>query len=205
MPPAQLRAPAEVRVVWDGQSYLLAPTVGRKVPEQAMAGTGIPHAVVAVNGQGWVNLTPTAAARVRPQARSGLDVLVMFGGLSDVIGGYTGTQSYDLAVDYKDQAVGWGFDATIMCTWPAVGPNAAGTGFPDAGDQDEIDTYNALVLANTGGWDAVVDMSDDPRMNDATDLTYWHPDRLHFTEAGSGVAAALIRPVLLDVIDSLTP
>jgi hypothetical protein len=199
MAPARLRAPAPVRVVFDGQSFLNWPAAPDNVPSVLMHGNGVPWHNVAVDGQGWGVLATTQAARLFPQARPSplLDVLVMVGGWSDIVyDGETGEATHAFAVAYADAARAAGFDQVICATIPASGPNILGLGIPTSTDYERIDAYNALVMADADGdFDAVVDLAVAP-LDDATNATYFLGDKLHFRAAGAAAAAELIRPVL---------
>jgi lysophospholipase L1-like esterase len=198
---ARLRLPAPIRVVFDGQSHNETPAPPNSIPDFLMHGRAIPWVEVAVGGAGWDELDPTQAARLFPQVRSGLtDVLIMNGGQGDVLDlGYTGAQAYTAAVDYKNAAVAAGFDAVLITTQPAF---AAGV-YPITGPMlTARAAYNALVLANSGGFDAVADISVDP-LDDATDTTYFQFDRLHLTAVGAEAAADLIAPALDALLASL--
>jgi lysophospholipase L1-like esterase len=57
--------------------------------------------------------------------------------------------------------------------------------------------YNALVLANSAGADAVVDVASDSHLTDPTNTTYFSSDTIHLVDAGYAVVAGLVRPVVL--------
>lgn len=44
--------------------------------------------------------------------------------------------------------------------------------------------YNALIVANRGGADQVVDLTQDPRLADPMNATYFYSDHLHLVDAG---------------------
>lgn len=56
--------------------------------------------------------------------------------------------------------------------------------------------YNALVIANSAGADFVVDFSDDPDLDDATDETYFDPDGTHLQQAAVAKQAVLIKAAI---------
>lgn len=197
-----LRPPADVRVVWDGQSHASVPAYPNRMPDYAMAGINVPFTVVAVGGAGWDELDPTVNTRLFDQVRTGkTDVLVMCaGGIGDIFDlGYTGAQTYTAAVDYKNAAVAAGFDACLITTTFTVGPAVYA---PTAGQLQAIADYNALVLANSGAFDAVVDITAAP-LNDPTNSTYFDIDQLHLKATGAAVAGGRLTGPLETLIASL--
>lgn len=210
---AQLRGPAPVRVVWDGQSHNRVPAAPDNAPTRAMTGLGVPWANVANSGWGWESgggvggLAPSAPTRRDPQARgNGQTILMMLGGQGDATNGSgengqaDAEECYARAERYRDSAYAAGFDLVVGFTYPAIGPDVLGTGRPSPSEQAAIDGHNALMLDNADDWAAVVDCRTPP-LDDATDPTYYQIDRTHLTVAGAQVLADLIRPVLLDLID----
>lgn len=201
MATAQLRAPAPVRVVFDGQSHLNIPET-YPAPYHAMLGSGIPWHNVAVNGQGWGALVADQSTRLFPQARPSplVDILVMVGGWSDLVpsavGPVDGETAHARAVTYAENARAAGFDYVICSTVPGTGPNVLNLGIPTTGQYEEIDTYNALVMADTAGdFDASVDISTAP-LDDATNGTYYLFDRLHFLNPGAIEVGARLRAAI---------
>jgi lysophospholipase L1-like esterase len=199
MPRGRFRAPAPVRVVFDGQSMNVIPSYPDNAPWFAMSGRNIPWANVAINGQGWYDLTPTINTRLAPQARNRagcIDVLVMNGGQGDVLnaspsGGQTGAVCYQRAIDYADLARDIGFQYVILATWSAWGADMLGTGRPTPAEAAARSSYNALALANSGGFDAVADVSVAP-LNDATNLDYFQFDRLHLSQDGAKIMGSIL-------------
>lgn len=193
----RLRAPAPVRVVFDGQSRITA--ASGNPPAYVMAGTGVPWVTVAVPGDGWYDLTATAATRLWPQARTtGTDVLVLAGGEGDIwnaapSGQQTGAVAYARLVAYADAARTAGFDAVIACTAPPAGPDVLGTGRPTPSEVEALDGYNALIRGSDE-FDAVADVA--AALPDATDTDLFLIDRTHLTAAGAQVSASVIAPVL---------
>lgn len=202
--PVRLRAPAPVRVVWDGQSQLRSPVGGPFVPDLAMRGSGVPWANVSVSGVGWdvdasggPGLSSTAQTRLFPQARTGTDVLVLCGGQSDAMWSSEidapdpAQIAYDATVTYTTAARAAGFDTVICCTWPSIHP--AYEGWPAL-----FAAYGDLVQASPGPWDAVVDLHVGD-LADGTSAAFIF-DGIHLSAHGARLAAALIRPVLADYL-----
>jgi len=54
---------------------------------------------------------------------------------------------------------------------------------------------NAHILGSAA-FDITVDIASDPDLDDPTDLTYYDPDGIHYTDAGSGVVASLMDTAL---------
>lgn len=218
MTKARLRGPAPVRVVFDGQSHNNVPAPPVNMPTVVMKGLDIPWVNVAISGYGWGSgpsnnggLAGSASVRLWPQVRNRAgctDILVMCGGQGDILngssdsGGQTGAVVYQRAIDYADNARAAGFDLILITTSPPIGPDVLGTGRPTPEEQQAIDDYNTLILANSGDFDAVANISVPP-LNDATNLTYFQIDYTHFTAAGAQAAANIIKPVLIGLIDAL--
>ena len=203
------RAPAPVRVVFDGQSLNLVPIDHPELsfPARVMAGRGIPWHNAAVSGVGWAWLAGDASTRLFPQARARVgctDILVMQGGQTDIFLNHTGAEVYDLAVDYAIAARSAGFDKVILTTMPAMGPTTGSPPVPTAPQWAEALAHNVLVRSNSGGFDGVADLYQGA-LTDATNPTYYMGDRLHFVAAGAQVAANIIAPVLDVVLDSISP
>lgn len=204
------RAPAPVRIVFDGQSMNNSPAPPNNVPTFLMHGRGLPWANVSISGEGWLDLTATVTTRLFPQARnrSGCtDILIMFGGQGDMWnslpnGQQTGAVTYQRAIDYADAARGAGFDKVLIVACPTAGPNVLGTGRPTPSESQALIDYNALILANSGGFDAVADVSVSP-FDDATNATYFAIDRTHLTAVGAETAASYIAPELDMLLASL--
>lgn len=56
--------------------------------------------------------------------------------------------------------------------------------------------YNTLVLANTAGADAVVDLAAISQLADPTNVLYFAADRLHLVDAGYALIEAAFRPAI---------
>jgi lysophospholipase L1-like esterase len=172
------------------------------VPWRTMLGIDAPHIVVAQAGSGWEapdgGLAATAPGILFPQARNRagcIDILVMSGGQSDILNGASGATAHTRALDYANDARTAGFDAVLVTTMPplasSVVAGAWSTPFQD---------YNAAVLAD-GSWDAVADLwQESPWGDDPANLT----DGLHPSADAAQLFADIIRPVLVDLIESLT-
>lgn len=206
MSQGQLRGPAPVRVVFDGQSLNYTPAAPYNVPTRVMSGRHIPWTSVGIGGNGWFDLATTAATRLFPQVRDiagCTDILIMNGGQGDFLnaapsGQQSGATCYSRAVSYANAARAAGFDKIIITTHPAMGPDMLGTGRPTPLEATSLADYNTLVLANSGGFDAIADTSVAP-LNDATNTTYFDIDRLHFLAPGAQAAADIIS-IQLDII-----
>jgi hypothetical protein len=188
------------RVVFDGQSLLQTPAE-RPLPTALMVKCpGYDWTTVAVGGAGWGELGPgatgvePAARRLFPQVRPGrIDVLFMCGGQGDILDlGSTGAQAYTAATTYKNNAKAAGFDYVVITTMPAMGPqvfpSTPEAPRPTPAEYTAIADYNAAVLGNAGAFDLVMDISTAP-LNNATNMTYFAFDRLHFEVMGAERAA----------------
>jgi lysophospholipase L1-like esterase len=197
-----LRSQAPVRVVWDGQSMNNNPPPPNAMPNFAMSGLGVPWtADPAIGGTGWPALLTTIATRLGRHRRPGLDdILVMNGGQDGILTqGRTGAQVYADAIAYRDAAVALGFGPVMITTMP----DWADGFYTITGTMDTHKaSHNALVLANSGGFDAVVDISVAP-LNDALNTTYFAIDRLHLNATGAAAAGAILAPAIVSLIASL--
>lgn len=206
----RIRAAAPVRVVFDGQSMNVSPNYPNNAPNFAMKGKKVPWANVAVGGKGWGDLMVDINTRLRPQVRNQagcVDILVMNGGQGDMLneppsGGQDGVVCYQRAIDYGAAARALGFDYIILVTWSAMGPNMLGTGRPNPVEQQTINDYNALALANSGGFDGVVNVSVAP-FDDASELTYFMFDRLHLSPAGAEIYGERLWVGIQELIEGL--
>lgn len=213
MTQAKLRTPAPIRIVFDGQSLNNVPAYPMNMPHYVMANRFIPWVDVAISGMGWLDLTPTVATRLYPYARNRpgcVDILMLEGGQGDILNSGTGYESdhvdgattYTRAVTYANNARTAGFDYVLISNITPIGPNVLGTGRPTTSEESAIEDYQALILANSGGFDAVIDINQPP-LNDATNGTYFYVDRTHWVEEGARAAAAIISPVLDAFLGSL--
>lgn len=208
--PLRARQPAPVRVVFDGQSMLDVPVPPNSFPTFLMAGRGLPWISVGVDGNGWLDLTPTVGSRLYRQARNRAgctDVLILSGGQGDILntapnGQQSGATTYSRMVTYANNARAAGFAKVGCTTLPPVGPNVLGTGRPNGTEQTALTDLNVLILANSGGFDGVADISVAP-LDDATNTAYFNVDRTHLTAAGAKAAAAIVAPMLDAILASL--
>lgn len=202
---AQVRAPAPVRVVFDGQSMNWFPFPPYNMPTFAMSGTQIPYEIVAVSGTGWSELQDTIATRVHPQARNRdgcVDILVMNGGQSDILDtSLTGAELYDVVVDYATSAKAAGFTHVILATLPDMGADVQGdVGRPTEAEYQVIADFNELAIANSGEFDAVVDISSPPFDDAENPIYYRAEDRLHWTVTGAQEAATRFTEAIVSVL-----
>jgi lysophospholipase L1-like esterase len=193
-----LRPKAPVRPVFFGQSQLGTPAPPNNSPTFCMATTGLPWGVASLGGVGWEEWTaPLLGQYLYPQARAGLvNPLVMNGGTGDIVDlGRTGAQTYASAIAKRDLAEANGFGPTLITTHLPIGPFYS----PTAPMLQAIVDLNALTLANSGGFDAVVDIATDP-LDDPTDLTYYAIDQLHVNATGAAVMGQKMRTALLAML-----
>lgn len=197
----RLRPPAPLRVVFDGQSMLTVPAPPDDVATLAMAGLGVPWHNAAEAGSGWYEHLADTAEHLAPQARLAHDdLLVLWGGQADIlddapVGQQTGAATFQRLVDYATAAAGEGFDALLIVTCPAIGPDVLGTGRPTPTEAQALVDYNALIVSTFDPGSVV--RCDTAPFDDATDTTYFAADRTHLTAAGAAVAAGRIRDAIL--------
>lgn len=205
----QVRGPAPVRIVFDGQSMNLwppaelseTPYLDGLGPYPArlmrMAGLpGIPFANdIAIINTGWATLLTTAATRLYPQIRNRAgctDILVMSGGQTD-LPDVTGAQAYTRAVTYADAARAAGFDIIIATTNPGFDPNLNGNMTTKTND------YNTALEADADdAFDVVVSL--DAALDNFLDTDLFEGDRVHLRSEGAVLMAESVYPVLLSLL-----
>lgn len=139
-------------------------------------------------GVGWVpQSSGFRLIRVNPYGKSAdINVLSMVGGTQDYINGVTGAASYSAMCTYADYARSVGFDVVIAAT---TNPCGLITG----GNETKRVDGNTLVMADASNkFDYSVDVANDPRLDDPTDLTYYNADQTHLIAAGGAVMAELM-------------
>lgn len=201
---AAVRAPAETRAVFDGQSLCVWPPVefsadGRgPFPNRMMHGRAIPWVTVALGDHAWgdpgstdpMALFSTIETRLFPQIRQdGYDYLMLMGGSADIYRDHkTGAEVFARVVAYAEAARDAGFDQI----WAATIPPYGGALNPSPADLTAIADHNALMVANADGhFDIVMDVHQPP-LDDPTDRTYYEADEVHWVAAGAQAAAEII-------------
>jgi hypothetical protein len=193
MSPAALRPTPPVRICWSGQSMLGIPVAPRDVPYMATVQVGLPPwDNISHGGEGWAELladrlAELQAARLRP---ADVHVLAMDGGQDDIISPYpdtpTAAEAYAAAVAYATAGRTTGFDYVAISTMPAFGP-LFGRLTPD--EQVVWDATNALIVANSGGFDAVIRCDTPPFLDTSLAAGIFDIDRVHLTQRGGQVKA----------------
>jgi lysophospholipase L1-like esterase len=51
---------------------------------------------------------------------------------------------------------------------------------------------NTLIKSDATLYDSLIDLGADSRLQDATNVTYYNADKVHLTDTGYGVVAALV-------------
>jgi lysophospholipase L1-like esterase len=157
-----------------------------------MAGRPEPWVNVAISGTSLTVLATTLGARGQV-ARAYRDVTVVLTGASSDLGneGDTAAQAF---ADLEAVVAGWralGADRVIVATVPPAA-------FITAGEETARLELNALI--RTDGFDGVLDLAAAPELDDSADLTYYQADQIHLTPAGAAVAAALLEPLLDELL-----
>jgi hypothetical protein len=202
--------PDDVVTIAVGQSMLVVPAPSGAFGPALLA-LGSPAGVnVAHAGEGWLNLADRFAAEMAPLRRrrraTGLDLVLMDGGQGDILNAWpseppTAAVAYQRAIDYRDAVLAADTVTPtyfVISTWPMIGPDVLGTGRPSATESARWAEVNALIIANSGGFDAVARCDTAP-FDDATDLVYFHPDRTHLTPKGARIKAALLAAAALTI------
>ena len=183
--------PTHANVVFDGQSYNLAPSPEVSYPAQVMASSDDTWSVVALADTSWTVLATTADERTRPSG--GFDVLVMSGGFTDLAREYdTAEQVLADELAYAKAARARGFDAVIVLTIP---PSTVL--YDRLGQEAQRVEHNRLLLVESTGFDAVVNI-EVPCIDDPLSGCYF--DGTHYTELGAGIVAELVAPVVEAII-----
>jgi hypothetical protein len=186
-----------VRVVCDGQSIL------NTIPWQLHRALDVPVDNVAQNGLSITVLHEAghlALLESKLLPTSALNIWLFCGGNSDLSEEDSGQEIYDQLIAYKADVFALGdddlhYDLSIVTT---ITPNRFS---PILGHEDERLDFNELLLANTAGFDAVVDL-EVGIMADPESVAYQRIDGTHPTAVGANFAAyTLIAPVL----DTLLP
>lgn len=172
-----------------GQSMLRQPSGAERIPKQLLRGLNPfthHHSNTSAAGRGWDWWLADGLPDIQ-RSRAVADVFhigLYFGGTSDILGGATGATTYQRISDLDDLLV---FDYTIAVPIPP-----AGNAIFDAGEETERQAHNTLMLANSHGFDQVVNLW--ATLDDPTDTTYWEVDQLHLNLAGCDLAASLLIP-----------
>lgn len=183
---------SKARVVFDGQSLNATP-INHSYPRQLMTvlRSGVPWNNVAIGGTSWSTLDNTALQRTYSHAPlANYAILILCGGTSDILEGDDGATVVADMFNYSNAGRSGGFDYVIGTT---ITPNLAFTG----GQESIRTSANGFILAAVPAtFNAVVDFAADSRLSDASNLTYYNADGLHWTAAGADVAASLMAPAL---------
>lgn len=134
-------------------------------------------------------MTTNAAANVDTKKFGRNPISFIWGGVNDGVDGqtmYDRLQTYCLA----RRAAGW---KTIVCTEiDAQGANQISNGY----HATHYLALNILLRADHSFADGFADLGADPRLQDATDVTYYLSDLVHLTDAGYAVVASIVAPVI---------
>ena len=185
---------ARSRVVFIGQSLNLVP-FGSTYPDQLMASfPKVPYTNSAVGGAAWNGLTKVREFQVKPWAtRAAVSILIMNGGTTDIAVGATGADTYAAMGSYATWATSNGYDYVIGTT---ITPDTA---FSGPQETERLACNTAIMADASNYFDAQVDFMTDSRLTDAADTTYY-TGGIHWTAAGAGVAASVMKPTLASVL-----
>ena len=152
---------------------------------------------MATAGEGLAEIVNEAATEIDPNydSRKATNILSLWAGTNDLASGTTGSSCYTLLHDYCLARQAVGFKVIVFTTMPRANAGLI------AGFEAERQIYNGLIQANWSTFaDALVDVTTDSRLSDATDLTYFNSDGIHPTAAGDAVIWGLIKPQLMGLL-----
>jgi hypothetical protein len=123
----------------------------------------------------------TAAANVFPlyAPAAGWNIVSVWGGVNDIVGGSTATQVFGYLVSIHRELHRAGFRTIVNTVTPC------GTTTCTTGQQTTIATLNGLIRAQWWQFgDALADLNATTNLTDPTNTTYFYTDQLHMTDAG---------------------
>jgi lysophospholipase L1-like esterase len=158
----------------------------------ALLGTSWAEANYGVPGQSAELMNSDATTQIDPLFDSQLpkNIVIAWEGIGSINNANdTAAQAYAAMTTYIQGRQAAGFKVIVLTTmkWGTI----------TAPKEVIRQAYNALVLANSAGADAVVDVASDSRLSDPTNTTYFNGDTVHLTDAGYAVVAGLVRPAVL--------
>jgi lysophospholipase L1-like esterase len=143
-----------------------------------------------VSGQTVSDFSANAATEIDSNYRSALrrNVCVVWGGVNDANAGASAATIYDRLKTYwaARRAAGFKIVACTEIDAQDAGRNAVGwhsTLWP---------ALNTLIKSDATLYDSLVDLGADSRLQNALDTTYFNADKVHLTDTGYGVVAALV-------------
>lgn len=194
------RAAATVNLVFDGDSI----SAGWGAREQrldervaALLGGDVALHNVAAGGRPVHECLRLYDSLVAPLfvRSAACNVIAFHAGDNDINQGRDAEETYAVFRQYVARAHAQGWKLAVSTELPV--PD-----FPPA-KAEHLGAYNAMLLRNEAGADAVVDFTRDPRM---TQPSYrrdpaWFADKVHPSDQGYAVLAALLAPAVRRLID----
>lgn len=145
---------------------------------------------VAIGGQTLAVALPAAPSAVDPLFNAIQNICVVWLGTNDIENGTTPAATYNLLVQYvaARHARGWKVITATMLSRKNL--------------ETQKNSYNALILANTAGADAIVDFTGTVLGCDgcSTNLTYFDPDQIHPSQTGVSVEVPLFQAAINSLI-----
>ncbi len=195
---ASLGAPATTVLIFDGDSIAIGvgASPGRTLAEQVvpLLPPGVASHVVGAGGRPVKDCLARFDTDVLPllDARAAHNVVFFHAGDNDVTQGSTGRQAYAALGAYIARAHGLGCKVVVSTEMQRYDLPLA--------MREELDTFNALMLANAAGADGVADFGGDATMGGVAyrrDRTYYTMDGVHPADAGYAILAGLAARALL--------
>lgn len=192
--------PSVRQLICDGNSLTSGlkssnpPYTGYPYRLQTLLGNQYAMEQYGVGGQTTEQMNSDAAAQidVRYINITGVkNICIAWEGINSYVnGGDTAAQAYSALGVYIAARQAAGFKVVVATTLDSQGV-ADPTGFAAFRA-----AYNPLVLANSAGADAVVDLAADSRLSDSTNTTYFDSDKIHCNDTGYQVVASLLYPAV---------
>lgn len=197
-------APSTV-LVFDGDSISigLGAQPGLTLAEQVVAllPPGVASHVVGAGGRPVKDCLSRFDTDVRPlyDPRARHNLIFFHAGDNDITQGSTGRQAYAALTAYVARAHAQGWKVVLSTEMQRYD-------LPET-MRAELDTFNALMLANAAGADGVADFGGDATMGgveNRRDRTYYTIDGVHPADAGYAILAGLAAKALLPCLGAGT-
>lgn len=167
-------------VICDGNSL----TAGSgATPEESypelLKGDGVNAVNLGIPGQTSELMLENAKTKVDPLFEANAIVIFWEGINSFAVKEYSGAAGYDVLRQYVQGRKSVGFKTMVITMLPSRHPSHINIGMEKFRQE-----YNRLILENSAGADIVLDLSRDPRLENADDEHYFTTDKVHLNANG---------------------